>query len=268
MKAKYLKAIIILLSIIILLLFLSRVIKRYECFSNKSFMTDLLQVFAFSDKKRYGMNGDGGYVIGNINGYDCYISAGVSNEESFTRDFLNYQKLNKADCYAFDGTIEDYPYNYTTNINYFKKNINAYNDDKNTNLHDILSRYNNVFIKMDIEGWEYPWIESLDDTHLKNIKQMVIEYHGINDDSWNHSLDIKKKCFEKLNKTHYIIHAHGNTHSGLTNNIPDVLEITYLNKSLFDAVPKFNNTSLPIPGLDYSNSSHRDYDLSFYPFVQ
>jgi len=64
---------------------------------------DVLRVYAFdtSKKLRLGVQNDGGYVIAEVGGggggggdgdgggvYDCYISAGVSNEESFTRDFL------------------------------------------------------------------------------------------------------------------------------------------------------------------------------------
>ena len=43
-----------------------------------------LKVFQFYNKIRLGNNYDGGYVFGDIgNKYDCYISAGVSDEESF-----------------------------------------------------------------------------------------------------------------------------------------------------------------------------------------
>ena len=51
---------------------------------------ELLKVYKFDNKKRYGNNCDGGYVIGKIDEeYDCYISAGISDEESFSRDFIN-----------------------------------------------------------------------------------------------------------------------------------------------------------------------------------
>jgi hypothetical protein len=40
------------------------------------------------NKIRLGNNGDGGYVIADIGDkYDCYISCGVSDEESFSKDF-------------------------------------------------------------------------------------------------------------------------------------------------------------------------------------
>lgn len=58
---------------------------------NKEDVLNLLKTYAFSDKFRLGSNQDGGYVIANLKDikYDCYISAGISNEESFSRDFIN-----------------------------------------------------------------------------------------------------------------------------------------------------------------------------------
>ena len=83
---------------------------------------ELLQVYHFDDKSRCGINGDGGYVICNLEGsYDCYVSAGVSNEESFSRDFINKYKMDKKHNYAFDGTIKNYPYKYTDKILFVKK---------------------------------------------------------------------------------------------------------------------------------------------------
>jgi hypothetical protein len=52
------------------------------------------------------------------------------------------------------------------------------------------------------------------------------------------------------------------------NNIPDVIEITYVNKSYFNSIPEFNTTPLPIPSLDFPNHTGlSDINLNFYPFV-
>ena len=124
-------------------------------------------------------------------------------------------------------------------------------------------------VKMDIEGGEIPWILSLNNNQLNKFKQIVIEFHGINDDSWGSSLNDKITCFEKLASTHYLVHAHGNTHASIKNNIPDVIELTYIHKSLFNTKPKLNNTLLPIENLDYANNlALKDINLSFYPFYQ
>jgi hypothetical protein len=231
---------------------------------------DLLQVYHFDKKKRYGANNDGGYVIAELEGdYDCYISAGISNEESFSRDFIAIHNIHKENNYGFDGTIEDYPYEYTQNIQFIKKNINGYNDDHNTDMSFLTDKYENIFLKIDIEGGEYPWILNIDETRLSKFKQIVIEFHGITNDGWNCVYSDKIKCLEKLLKTHYIVHAHGNNWGPVVNHIPDVIEFTCVNKKYFTVAPELNKKSLPIDNLDFPNKhDSNDIDLNFYPFIQ
>lgn len=231
---------------------------------------NLLQVYNFDKKFRLGSNWDGGYVICDISdNYDCYISCGVAYEASFDRDFLNkYKNIGKNNSFAFDGTIIDYPYHFTKNITFIKKNINTFNDDKNTNLFDIIEKYDNIFLSLDIEGNEYPWLLSLSDNQLKKFKQICVEFHGVCDNSWYDNYKNKIKCFEKLNKFHYITHAHNNNNGDIINGIPNVLELTYLNKSLFKEKPKNNKIPLPICGLDFSNTPYRpDFPLCYFPFT-
>lgn len=71
---------------------------------------ELLRLYNFDTKIRCGTNMDCGYVIAELDGgYDSYISAGVSDEESFSGDFIYWNNMNRNDCFAFDGTIQDYP---------------------------------------------------------------------------------------------------------------------------------------------------------------
>ena len=230
---------------------------------------ELLQVYNFEKKIRYGSNGDGGYVIADLDGeYDCYISAGISDEESFSRDFINKYNMNEYNSFGFDGTISNYPYNYTKKISFIKKNIHSINDDNNSNLSFLIEKYNNIFLKMDIEGGEYPWLLQIDETQLNKFKQIVIEFHGITNDGWGCNYNDKVKCLEKLSKTHYIVHAHGNNCGPVLNNIPDVIELTYINKKYFNSVPELNTQSLPIASLDFPNNHNsNDINLKFYPFV-
>jgi hypothetical protein len=230
---------------------------------------DYLSVFNYPNKKRFGNNSDGGYVIGLLNGnYDCYISAGVSNEESFSRDFIKYYNMNKTNSFAFDGTITNYPTEYTKEITFIKKNINSFFDKKHVNLLYFMRNYKNIFLKMDIEGSEYNWILNTSKNDLLSFKQIVMEFHGINDNSWGTTYNDKINCFKKLTNTHYIIHIHGNNYSGQTNGIPDVIEVTFIRKDCFDVYPELNKINLPILDLDFPcNISVKDYNLSFPPFV-
>lgn len=234
-------------------------------------LIQLLRVHHFDNKIRCGANCDGGYVFADLGGdYDCYISAGISNEESFSRDFINKYNMNEYNSFGFDGTIRSYPYDYTKKISFIKKNINGFNDDNNSNLSTLMNTYKNIFLKMDVEGGEYPWLLSIDDEQLLgNFKQIVIEFHGITNDGWGCIHSDKIKCLEKLSKTHYIVHAHANNNGPVINNIPDVIELTYVNKNYFNTVPEFNTTPLPIPNLDYLNNiGLNDISLNFYPFVK
>jgi len=227
-----------------------------------------LKIYEFSNKIRLGINSDGGYVIADIDNYDFYISAGVSTEESFSRDFINKYKMKRENCAAFDGTINKYPKEYTDKIIFYKRNISSSNRPGFANLNFFTNKYNNIFLKMDIESSEYEWIKSLSNNQLNKFKQIVIEFHGINDDSWNVNLNDKIECFKKLTETHYPIHIHGNNHGKTTDNIPDTIEVTYLRKDLFKNEPELNKTSLPIKNLDFPNNKElNDYDLNFAPFV-
>ena len=87
----------------------------------------------------------------------------------------------------------------------------------------LTNNYNNIFLKMDIEGGEYPWLLQIDENSLNKFIQIVIEFHGITNDSWHCNYNDKIKCLEKLSKTHYIVHAHGNNYGPVINNIPDVI---------------------------------------------
>ena len=220
-------------------------------------------------KWRLGIAGDGGYVITQTVGeYDCYISAGISDEESFSRDFLKEFHINSFDCYAFDGTIDKYPFEYTTNIMFIKKNIGSHNDDHTTNLSYLLGNYEDIFLKMDIEGGEYLWLSTVEEEELGNIAQMVIEFHGINDDSWGTPFADKIACFVKLLRNHVIVHAHANNEGGTKDGFPDILELTLINKRAYDPGSRKNSVPLPISGLDFRNNQFKnEIELNFYPFV-
>ncbi len=231
------------------------------------------EVFDFPAKFRLGVPSDGGYVIADLeDGYDCYISAGVSNEESFSRDFIEKYGLNEYNSFAFDGTIKSYPYEYTRNISFINKNIGTQDNNNTTTLRNLLDGHSSIFLKMDIEGHEYPWLLSLSDNQLGNIKQLAIELHGIHDNSWGYLHDTKELCFARLATTHYLVHAHGNSWGTVgKNGMPDTIELTYVSKRYFQeggrVAPALNISPLPAVGLDYSNNAAiEDVNMNYWPF--
>lgn len=221
-------------------------------------------------KKRLGRNNDGGYVIcDNYGPYDFFISGGVADDISFEEHFLREYPYLK--CIAFDGNNNDIPNPQTTrDITYIHKNIENSEDDSTTNLHEYLETYKNIFIKMDIEGSEFPWINSLSIKQLRSIKQLVIEIHHpmTSEAVWS--------MLKKLAHTHWLVHLHPHNGCGYVEatfiheskqhntKIPRVFECTYIRKDYLEPNDE------PVPSaLDQSNSPQvKDIMvLSGYPYT-
>lgn len=259
---------IIYIIILIIILILLLIFKSTEHFQDNTHpLFNYLYVYKYDNKIRLGNNGDGGYVIADLNNpnYDCYLSCGVSNEKSFSRDFINKYNMNENNSFAFDASIESYPTQYTNKITWYKKFVGDINNDNYTTMENIIDRYNNIFMKMDIEAGEYPWFSYISTDKLNKFKQIVLEMHWFDNPEF---IARAKIILEKLNKTHYLIHIHGNNYEKVYKNIPIVLEATYLNKNLFNTMPSLNTMSLPIEKLDYPcKSGVPDINLNFPPFT-
>lgn len=226
--------------------------------------------------QRIGKNNDGGYVICNLPGsYDLFISGGVSNDISFEQHFLNLYPSLK--CYAFDGTVDGLPAN-DDRIIFVKKNLGRDESSETTNLKQYMDAYENIFMKIDIEGHEFRLFPELENYMLK-IKQLVLEIHSPGDIKLHPNYfaglgDIDHpfmfKMFAMLNKTHTLVHVHANngcmTHmyDGIV--IPNVFECTFIRND-FVTTKTPNKENLPL-SIDMKNVLSRpDYYINYYPFV-
>ena len=214
------------------------------------------------NKIRLGKDYDGGYIIADIPNikYELFLAGGIENDVSFEEGFLN--KYGNVTTFAFDGTIDNLP-TENNNIIFIKKNIGFENNDYVTNIHDIIYENKSIFVKMDIEGGEIPWIKSLSDMQINKFEQIVLEFHC---PFSNNEIDV----FNKINKNHYLIHFHGNNccgvryHNGVY--IPNVFECTYLHKKYFTTIPELNTDT--IPGiLDMKNTPNDEIYINHPPFV-
>jgi hypothetical protein len=202
---------------------------------------------------RYGKDNDGGYILADGLDYDLFLSCGIGNDLSFDLMFRKFHP--DIEAHAFDGTTL-YIDELESGIKYHRICIGANNSETHTNLHDYLSKHKNVFIKMDIEGYERDWIESLPDELLNNIKQLVIEFHG---------LHVSMPFIWKILKSHTLIHIHANNYGGTievnNNAYPNVFECTFLRNDVATFEPYTG--ALPLPIDMPNNSRNRDIDLNF-----
>lgn len=201
------------------------------------------------NKIRLGRDNDGGYVIADLpyNSYDLFLSAGIANDVSFENDFCKKYDIT---CHAFDGTINSLP-DVNNCIIFNKLNVSNLADDKHTDFRDFFqsSKYNNMFIKLDIEGSEETFFKTLSINDLLKIKQIVVEVH-------------KPDSFVPyiLSKTHYLIHLHSNNYGSIHFidgiPIPSVYELTYVRKDFYKQKPGLNTQILPT-FLDQRNGLYR-----------
>jgi hypothetical protein len=249
--------------------------EKINIIKNTDISLESLIVYKTSQPKiRIGShNGDGGYVIIDGLNYDCIISGGVADNIDFELEML--QKHN-IPCYAYDGTITSLPNISNPNLNFINKNIGVEETENITNLYNKFDMYDNIFVKMDIETFEYRWIESLTQAHMSKIKQLVIEFHfPFTPYPFTH-LDInipvirKLDVLKKIAQTHRLIHFHANNCCGTThvNNtiVPNVFECTYIRNDAHKLCG-LNTDSIPGP-LDKANvKGKNDIHLNWPPFV-
>jgi len=240
------------------------------------------------NKIRIGKDNDGGYIISELpDNYDLFISGGISDDISFEIDFLQKNKdkdNNIIKCYAFDGTISELPLQNTTNINFIKKNLGNTETNDITNLSTYINdgnnnKYNNIFMKIDIEGHEFRLLPYLiDNNYMSKIKQLVVEIHTPADiqmfpDYFSGLSDIKNdnmfELLNNINKTHTLVHFHGNNgcNTQIIDNIklPHVFECTYIRNDYVK--DKLENLE-PLPTeLDMKNIKDKpDFYFDYYPF--
>ena len=259
------------------------------------------------NKIRIGKSNDGGYVICELpDTYDLFISGGISNDISFEVNFLTkYSNDSNPNlkCYAFDGTISNLPIINNTNnstdtikskIIYINKNLGyentntestesteSYTDTiKVTNLYEYMKEYNNIFMKIDIEGHEFRLLPSIiENNNMDKIKQLVIEIHTPGDiqmfpEYFKGLSDIKNenmfKLLNNINKTHTLVHFHANNgcNKQIIDNIevPHVFECTYIRNDYYITEKIVNTIPLPI-SIDMKNIPEKeDFYINYYPF--
>lgn len=222
-----------------------------------------LVVYSPANKKiRIGRPRDGGYVIISDYQYDFLISGGIGGDISFEIDFI--KRYPSIQGIAFDGTVNA-PLNLPPNIKFIKKNVGYTSSEKTTNLREYISKYKNVFIKMDVEGGEWEVLRAFPD-YFVNVKQLVFEAHGFLTRNKQKAIE----CLQLINKTHYLVHVHENNNGGEpirvgSTECPPLLEFTFIRKDC--EIRGLNTENFPINDLDFPNVTGKvQHKMDMWPF--
>ena len=220
--------------------------------------------------KRLGREYDGGYLISekDVANSDVLISFGICDDWSFEEDFI---KLKNVPVIAYDGSIDssvfvakiiinslrlNKPLKFSSKLKIFfsylkffrgskthiskfvsneSKINNKFNKSKYISIDEVLDneKYNNVFLKVDIEGSEYRILNNIIQKQEK-ISGLAIEFHDC-DLHLDKIIEFKSKF--NLN----IIHIHANNASpvNLKDEMPQTLEITFSKYSNPNVIPTY-----------------------------
>lgn len=264
----------------------------------------MLRPVEYSNLVRLGPNRDGGYVVpeDQIGRCALLISLGLSDDWAFEREFIS--KNETARVVAVDHTVgplwffrralvyswklflyaaignRGKRFKYSAKLKnaagYFsffekphthlRKKVSNHTSDSEIDIRHILdlnpsqSGDHDVFLKMDIEGAEYEACEDI--VACRNrIRCIVTEFHDL-----DMRTDDFNRCMKSLLHYFYMVHVHGNNGAryNKVDNFPSVVEMTLVNKTLFDFEPHFSSHEYPVDGLDFPNNpSVPDYTLSF-----
>lgn len=253
---------------------------------------------------RLGPKGDGGYVVPEDQIKDCelLISLGLSDNWLFDKEFLArnpharvvgvdhtvgpFWFLRRTVKYAWKVVLytmlvngrkrSKYIFKLKNAAAYFsffngphrhiKKRVSNRESRIDISLGRILESYQarnsnyDVFLKMDIEGAEYEVTRDIERCH-ERIRCMVAEFHDLDERT-----DDFNGCMQTLLHHFSVVHIHGNNGARYdrVNNFPSVVEITFVNKSLYVESPSVSTADYPRDGLDFPNNPGvPDYKLSF-----
>lgn len=204
----------------------------------------LLKPKHLSHKVRWGTNKDGGYVIASEYMHvSKLISCGCDNQTSFEEDYLNHNTNGHVDIYDLKNRCD--LANHNKNVKFYNTKISSF---------EQIDTDQPCIIQMDIEGSEFDVLNSYCGT-FSNVLQLIIELHF----NFKGNLDSWSRILQKLNQHFYLIHIHGNNFSSIGKYapVPDVIECTYINKSIVNESLNDEHLSYPIPNLDYPNRSDR-----------
>jgi len=185
-------------------------------------------------KVRYGPPRDGGYVILDRNfGEKGILGYGVDKDVTFENDLTAKYGIPG---WVFDHTIKDVPA-IGPNVTYIPEGITGGEEaaplfNLATHVERFIGPTGDYMLKMDVEGAEWRVLRNAD---LSRVTQLVLELHN---------LDIcPEDVIEKLNKSFYLVHVHGNNCHNQPwywldrwHRIPRYLECTWVRKDLVECL--------------------------------
>jgi hypothetical protein len=222
-------------------------------------------------KIRCGSDHDGGYILlDDFSRVGLALSFGINDDDNWDVSFAD----RGIPVMQYDNSIDAGPTAHPL-ISFYKKTISDRISSSSTTLSEIISRYDmsgtekrNILLKIDIEGDEWRVLDATPECDLQKMSQIVCEFHGmsllLDADFYKRAL----RVFKKLHSHFGVYHVHGNNHGEIVSianiAIPDVIEISFANRSLYKLIE--TKELFPTPLDSPCNRSLADIRLGSFKF--
>ena len=209
------------------------------------------------DLVRIGHNNDGGYILlDDFKPGGIAYSFGISDDVSFDKDIAS----KGYDVFMYDHTIEKLPEN-NSKFHFFRQGIadGVTQDERLKSLEYFITQNNHenqrdMILKMDVEGAEWGFFESVKSETLSQFSQITFEFHNIINPSNPEKI---LSILRKINETHQLIHLHANNNGAYITvggkNFCSLFEVTYVLRDKYKFVSDYD-VNLPL-SLDMLNNT-------------
>ncbi|MFZ4076809.1 MAG: hypothetical protein ACOYKA_02375 [Legionellaceae bacterium] len=251
----------------------------------KEQLIPFLRVYSAADEagllalKRHGHAHDGGYVvpIKAIETADLMMGYGIADDASFEEEFsTHYHKPSYGfDCGVDHINSQNKLFSFVNECigndsflyrsQHSSKKITSYSEQRAA-LH---LNGKKIFMKMDIEGAEY---EALKDVlkQPSEITGLVLEIHFYNRKMIEQAIQL----LSSLDQHFLLLHVHGNNYTrhyfsskSASGQVPQVLELTYINKALVTEYHLSSNQSHPLPIDTPNNPKAKDANFTIHSLI-
>lgn len=220
-----------------------------------------------SEKIRLGQNQDGGYVINKvaIEKSKLLYTYGVGGDVGYE---VAYRNMTNNPVMLYDPTV-DMP-NPPEGMQFFKKGLGGDNKDLFSTHYNFVYPEYSVLLKIDTEGAEYEYFMNEDIGFLgSRCSGIILEVHHLNEPMRQL---IFKRILRDLSDHFYLTHIHGNNWGGEFGlegfSVPNVLELSFVNKKISHLSVTVCSEIYPSPGLDFPNRADQpDCSLLFLKYI-
>lgn len=194
---------------------------------------------------RLGGSNDGGYVmLDDFARVQAAYGFGINNDVAWDKGMAE----RGIPVYMYDPSIAALPEEHSL-FHFFAQGIcgQGEEDDRFFTLENLLKRngheaFDNMVLKMDVEGAEWSSLQSVPAEHLARFRQIALEIHNLTDIGQSEEQGEKiLAVLEKLHTSHQCVHIHANNNEAMPclggYPVPDCLEITYARRGDYRFLP-------------------------------